>query len=508
MACSLQLEMVRAPTLLLARDVTLPGANIREEFEAICATHSDYEVLYTLASEGSDDRNNRILILCNEQELPRVQESQDDACASVYALRKKDFGSAFQQRRSAPCLVPKCGVMRRDYSLLSREEAQARASTGGKTSLEPNCALSCNLPAAVTPSSNKSDASVAQAEATAPQPLKVPDDSLPVQKNTRNEVVEAEGKPPAQESAEFSTVSGSRCIPEGRSGKGEKRQQTLFGGMQVSSKRGRSPGANTGRGDSLTKKSRTLEHKPDKGKKATTSLLKLSKASNKRNGGMTSVGAAAAASEGVLDADDMSANSSCDDEVVTAGEDGFLEEVEPALDVITTPAANDEIIICDNALPMVFCAPDPLPPVPRRETMRPRTDKEASDCSPTQPKMTDFLQPEVLAFQKAYTRDVETDTVVENNVHICTDRVVYRHNKTGETISESEFYQRSSIISSLHNNKGRAASAKEQNASLMLPRVPKPAANRSTGVSKKEKVGRQICAPLNTLTSYFKPVSG
>ncbi|RNF09390.1 hypothetical protein TraAM80_02187 [Trypanosoma rangeli] len=488
------LEHVRETSRLLASETHLPREEVQAAFETIRLTEAGYEVMYTVTVD--DGRDSRRVLLCHGvNEAEKVQASFDEARFDVYALQKQGNTVKFAPWRSTPSLVPSDAVMRREYRVVTREEAASRLEGGGETQTSLETAAA----------SLKSSAGPTEC-GTQPQ-------AKPA--TVGNEIVETKQQP--QESSRESQQPNLTSL--------ESFLKTPLSGA----KRTRAADGAKRQADAKPKKPRVTNRKNGNAE-GTQSLMKLAKASAKKkkdsNGSLdrsvpTPAAACASMQHNLLDEDDeavdrsssSSSSSSSSRGSFVRRDEALLNEDLPAIDVAVFARENDGIILCDDAPPMVFCAPGPAAGALKKEQQKQLTQwQQESMGSATQAKLTGFFQPGVIDFQKQYVREMETDMVIKDGEYICKDVVCFRHKGTNEVISQEEFHRRSSeIMRGLRSDTQSGSPSESTLADQGSPSSPtgnaKFTAVEAAKRSRPPKIEKQLRSQPKTLFAYFKPAS-
>ncbi|RHW72972.1 hypothetical protein DPX39_040007700 [Trypanosoma brucei equiperdum] len=495
------LQQVESSYFVHASEVPLPKADVRAAFENIATSKEGYEVLFTVTGRGTEPHSTVVYLCSGAAAAEWTRETLDEASVEVYALRKRGPASAFQPRKTRPALVPRNGVVQRERKLV------------------PVLVNDDFPPPVKKERSPEPKPSVKEAPSPPPpteEPMKRLEEENVVKnvgEEEKNRMDEMErGKNPAPVSLSGAAAEGApKLIPKESGG---KKQQTLLGMPVGGAKRDRLI-EDSKKASPKAKKPRAQSKKEAKVGEATTSLMKLAKASKKSS--LTGSSSAAAAANGCNTDNAKLSRDILDDEEQSDGssrgnrsphrDEGLLDDPEPVLEVAFTPAENDEIILCDNAPPMIFCAPEPTSSPLKRDPHRTQAANGNAALS-AHPKLTGFFQPEVIAFQKEYSRELETDTVFEGGEYICSDRVVYRHVKTGAVLSEEEYHKKSAELM-------RTCVATEQksthDAGSKNPLAAGGGGKASAKVAVERrgppKVERQGATPQKNLMSFFGAVA-
>ncbi|ORC93831.1 uncharacterized protein TM35_000017080 [Trypanosoma theileri] len=522
MTSSQVLELAKDSSLVLARDVSFPQDEVRAAFETIRAAEEDhYSVLYTVT--GRDDKSrNWMAVLCRGMhEAAKMQETFDGSShVDVYALQKSNVSIAAvasSPRHSRPSLRPAAPLFLREYSVVTRQEAETRAASSAVA--PPTPPVKAEEPEKVPEISTvnlREEAPVTRVSLTAMEVVAPSIKEVPKQEKVKElpkESAEKKKKPPSQ-------------------------QQTLFGSMLGGEKHARDSTVSSTKTEPKTKKSRSAKATDESKNKNTTSLLKLAKASKKNkvntqdrtiasNNTTTNIdnnnntdpkitSTSRSNGLGLLDEDEEhdNNNGNSSNSEKNSRSNSYLREMEfmneepQNLDIVVTAVTNDDIIICDDAPPMVFCAPEAsISPLKKEQQQQKKCD---AAVSLDQPKLTGFFHPDVGIFQNTYVLEVKTETVFENDEYISRDVVYYRHKENGELISEEEFHRRSIEVS----RKVCENAQKTNSTNGSLSDAPSPAAecNERTFIeaarnSKPPKIERLLRSQPKTLMSYFKSAS-
>ncbi|CAD2214769.1 hypothetical protein ADEAN_000222000 [Angomonas deanei] len=161
-----------------------------------------------------------------------------------------------------------------------------------------------------------------------------------------------------------------------------------------------------------------------------------------------------------------------------------------ALDVNCT--VTDEITLCDDAPPLAFCE--------QKETPNPADNDKASHAPVcvSQQQLKNFFSSDLLAFQKNYVKEVQTETTVTDGEYVCRDVNVYRCRATDAVISEEEYRKRmAKVVSEEQTKRDSQGSALKDSP---------PAAAKAKPLLKVAKVVKEEkpVAATKTLFSYFK----
>ncbi|ESS68735.1 hypothetical protein TCDM_02444 [Trypanosoma cruzi Dm28c] len=503
MSFALLLESAKATSILLASEVCLPREDVGAAFESIGAAEKGYEVMYTVTVV--DNRDWRRVFLCrNATEATKVRDSFDEAQFDVYALRKYNDARKFEPRRSVPLLVPSSAVMRREYRVLTREEAASRVEgkSGAQESMKTaNTSLNCS--------------GEPMTRDAAPQ----------VKPTTVNNVSVGNKLPPP------TPPPPPPPLPPNESCRSPIRSpQTLLKAPLSGKKHTRT--ADTAKKQSEANLKKPCVRNKKKGNfEETRSLMKLAKASAKKKIGSdssrisgpttantTTTVACSSILQNLLDKDeengDHCGNSSSSGISFERRDEELMDEELPTLDVAVSSKENDDIILCDDAPPMVFCTPEPVAGTSKKEQQQIQQNQRRHESlgSATQPKLTGFFQRDVIEYQKQYIREVMTDTVFENGEYFCKDKVCFRHKETKEVISEEEFYRRSAeIMRSVRSDSQNVNSNDRDTTGQGSPSTPAGIVKRVSAEaargSKPPKIEKQLRSQPKTLFSYFKHTS-
>ncbi|EKF33667.1 hypothetical protein MOQ_002456 [Trypanosoma cruzi marinkellei] len=504
MSSALLLESAKATSILLASEVRLPREDVGAAFESIGAAEKGYEVLYTVTVVDSRDWR-RVFLCHNATEATKVRDSFEEAQFDVYALRKHNDAKKFEPRRSVPLLVPSSAVVQREYRVVTREEAASRVEgkSGAQESMKtanasPNCSEKQMTRDATPQEKPKTVNNVSVGNKLPPPPPPTP--TMPSQESRRSPIRNSQAllKPP---------LSGTKHT---RSADNTKKQSE----------------ANFKKPCVRNKKNEKFEE--------TRSLMKLAKASAKnkigsdssRNSGPTTNNTTTTVAYGsilqnLLDKDEekgdhCSNSSSSSGSGVSFGRrnEEIMDEELPTLDVAVSSRENDDIILCDDAPPMVFCTPEPVTGTLKKEQQQIQHNQRRHESlgSAAQPKLTGFFQRDVIEYQKQYMREVMTDTVFENGEYFCKDKVCFRHKETKEVISEEEFYRRSAdIMRSVRSDSQNVNSNDRGTTGQGSPSTPagsvKPVSAEAARSSRPPKIEKQLRSQPKTLFSYFKTTS-
>ncbi|KAG5494153.1 hypothetical protein JKF63_01988 [Porcisia hertigi] len=246
----------------------------------------------------------------------------------------------------------------------------------------------------------------------------------------------------------------------------------------------------------------------------TVSLAKLARASKKKSCDTHAAtgGASALSPKSFLDDDDD------DDDTATClshREDSgsqaetVAQQEAPILDVVEVSAFNDEIIMYDGAPPLAF-----RPAAPTLSLSTPRSTKEGlgaakpdptavtPDARTVQGKLLSFFSAAVVEFQKSYVREVQTETSIEDGEFVCCDVPCYKHNSTGEVITEEEYRQRTAAL--IRRNSGDAAgsTSNKKLAGALSGSRPSPTAAPKTVSGNAQKPEKTRATPTKTLLSF------
>ncbi|KAH9577609.1 hypothetical protein LSM04_009174 [Trypanosoma melophagium] len=542
------LELARDSSLVLARDLNLPQDDVRAAFETIrAAEESNYSVLYTVTGQDEKSRNWMAVLCRSMHEAAKMQETIDGSThVGVYALQKAHTTSTTNTnsnintsininttaislpRRSRPSLLPGGPLLLRNYNVVSREEAERRAATSAVAPptppvkpVEPTAPIEAGGTESV-PEINtgkvREELQVTRLVLTAVEVV------VPA---IKEEVPQQKVKVLPKESVEKKKKQQ------------QQQQQTLFGSMLSGEKHARESTVHSTKAEPKTKKPRRAKASDETFNKNTTSLLKLAKASKKNNvntGDLTKTTSTTKNSttnakksstykyngQALLDEDeeldDCNGNSSYTDNNSWSRSNSFsrdrefMNEEQQNLDIVITSVTNDDIIICDDAPPMVFCAPDTsISPMKKEQQQQKQQQKQyGAVTSLDQPKLTGFFHPEVKAFQNRYIRDVKTETVFENDEYISRDVVYYRHKENGELISEEEYHRRSIEV----RRKLCEKTQKINSTSCTPSDATSPAAESKERTyieaarnCRPPNIERQVRSQPKTLMSYFKSAS-
>ncbi|ESL10383.1 hypothetical protein TRSC58_01886 [Trypanosoma rangeli SC58] len=482
------LERVRGTSRLLASETHLPREEVQAAFEAIRLTEAGYEVMYTVTV--SDSCDSRRVLLCHDvNEAEKVQASFDEARFDVYALRKQGNTATLTPWQSTPSLVPFAAVIRREYRVVTREEAASRLEDGGETQTSLETAAASLKSGAGTTPQTKPVTAVKDIAETKPQP---------------------QGS--SRESQEPNSTSLEPFLKTPLSG----------------AKRTRAADSAKRQADAKPKKPRVTNRK-NGNTDETQSLMKLAKASAKKkkddNGSLnrsvpTPAAACASMRHNLLDEDDEAGDCSSSSSTSSSSQGSFarrdealLNEDLPDFDVAALAQENDGIILCDDAPPMVFCAPGSVAGAVKNEQQKQLTQwQQESMGSATQPKLTGFFQPGVIDFQKQYVREVETDMVIKDGEYICKDVVCFRHKGNNEVISQEEFHRRSVEImrglrSDIQSGSPSESTLNDQGSPSSPTGSAKSTAVEAAKRSRPPKIEKQLRSQPKTLFAYFKPAS-
>lgn len=251
----------------------------------------------------------------------------------------------------------------------------------------------------------------------------------------------------------------------------------------------------------------------------TTSLAKLARASRRKNGGTSAATGAATAPSSVrfLDDDEDATThfSHSEGSSSSSHSEAIAKEEPPVFDVVEVPASNDEVVMCDDAPPLAFrpAAPRPSPPTPTPTKKGPETKKAnvaaaAAESGAAQCKLSTFFNAAVVAFQKAYVREMQTEMKVENGEFVCCDVPRYKHTSTGEVINEDEYHQRTAALVQSNSRDAAASTPNRKSAGASVESPPCQTAAQKTGSrgtgQKSVTQEKTAAAPAKTLHSFFK----
>lgn len=121
-------------------------------------------------------------------------------------------------------------------------------------------------------------------------------------------------------------------------------------------------------------------------------------------------------------------------------------------DVQVTPV-NDDIILCDQAPPLAFCSPE-RPLTSAAASIAASASASASSDTAQQRTLSGLFNPAVVAFQKQYVRETQTEMTFVKGEYVCQDVVCYRDRTTSEIISELDFHRRTAEVASRHAGGG------------------------------------------------------
>ncbi|CCW59880.1 unnamed protein product [Phytomonas sp. EM1] len=280
--------------------------------------------------------------------------------------------------------------------------------------------------------------------------------------------------------------------------------------MKNSTKRVKAPGSAGNPPGKASKKAKIEKKDPPP---TTKSLAKLAKASAKGKSSASGHGGPVLrAPANVLDdeealPDEESCFGEASLEQPLPPEAEFMQEETLCLDVAVS-AVNDDIIVCDDAAPLAFMAPQPLPAL---DTSPPPAAKGGSGASQatintSQSTLSVFFNPEVVKFQKGYVRELRTDTKLVDDEYICVDVPYYRSLADDTLLTEEEYHQRSvELMAKPPSPEAPRGKVDDDGAAVVQsPSAARVASKSTARPSVSKQVVKESAPSSRNLLSFFK----